>query len=77
MNHVDSVEPAASASTKALAVTLSGSAAAVGGGLTLNEVAIVIGAVVAVLGLVVQWYYRHKEYKLKERESNARMGLYE
>lgn len=80
MNRIESVEPvasAASASAKAAVITYSGAGLAFGGGWTANDMAMVVGAAVAVLGLLVQWYYRHKEYKLRERESNARMGLYE
>lgn len=78
MSRIESVEPAASAaSAKALAATMAGAGTLSFGGLTANDMAMVIGAVVAVLGLLVQWYYRHKEFKLRERETNARMGLYE
>lgn len=76
MNHIESVEPAASASTKALIATVTGGGLLISGGWTANDVAMAVGAVVAVLGLMVQWYYRHKEFKLRERESNARLGLY-
>ena len=70
----------ASSSAKALATTLAGAGTLSFGGYTANDVAMIIGAVVAVVGLIVQWVYRHKEYRLKEREANARMaerGFYE
>lgn len=35
-------------------------------GLTLNEIGVLIGIVVGVGGLIMQWYYRRKEYRLKE-----------
>lgn len=61
---------AASAATK---VTYGGSAAAMGGWFLSNEFAVLMGLVIGVAGFVVNWYYRHKEYKLKERESLSRM----
>ena len=40
-----------------------------GGGILLSSQVIgLIGVVIALLGLIVNWYYRYKEYKLKERE---------
>jgi hypothetical protein len=33
-----------------------------------------MGLVIGIAGFVVNWYYRHKEYKLKERESLARLS---
>ena len=78
MSKIESVDPAASAaSAKALAATMAGAGTLSWGGWTSNDIAMAVGAVVAVLGLVVQWYYRHKEYKLKKAEHDARMGLYE
>jgi hypothetical protein len=32
-----------------------------------------IGAIAAVLGVLVNWYYKHKHYKLAEREVNERI----
>jgi len=34
-------------------------------GLSINEWGVLIGILVGVGGLVMQWYYRRKEYKLK------------
>jgi hypothetical protein len=42
-----------------------GAAGSVIFGLSLNEWGVVIGILVAVGGLGMQWYYRRKEYKLK------------
>jgi len=62
---------AAAAASKA---TYGGSAAAVGGWFLSNEFAVLAGLVIGVVGLVVQWWYRHKEYKLREKEHYARMS---
>lgn len=67
-------------------MSLGGSGTAVVGGFTLNEVAIVFGMVVGGLGLLIQWYYRHKltmhEIRLRQeeaerqrREHEVRMGM--
>lgn len=58
------------------------------GGFTLNTVAIVVGMLVGLLGLAVQWYYKHKltsvEIKLmkeaaerSQAEHAAKMGMYQ
>lgn len=67
-------DAAAAASTKAMAATLSGAGGLFVGGLTANEFAMVTGAVVGVIGLAVQWYYRHQEYRMRRREHEARMA---
>lgn len=39
------------------------------GGFTFSSTDIgLIGTGIALAGFIVNWYYRHKEYKLKERE---------
>jgi predicted negative regulator of RcsB-dependent stress response len=68
---IASAGTAASAASK---VTYGGSAAAMGGWFLSNEFAVLMGLVIGVAGFVVNWYYRHKEYKLKERESLARLS---
>lgn len=68
-------------------MTMGGSGAAVVGGFTLNEVAIIFGMVVGAAGLAVQWFYRHKltmaEIQLKQEQAQrdheahvARMEMY-
>lgn len=59
---------AASAATKA---TYGSSAAIVGGWFLSSEFAVLMGIVIGVAGFVVNWYYRHKEYRLKERAALA------
>ena len=56
---------------KISAVTYSSSGIAVVAGLTMTDLAAIIGATVAVLSLVVNTWYRHKHYKLAE----ARAGV--
>ena len=68
---IASAGAAASAASK---VTYGGSAAAMGGWFLSNEFAVLMGLVIGIAGFVVNWYYRHKEYKLKERESLSRMS---
>lgn len=71
---VQAADAAAAASTKALAATLGGGGAMLVGGMTANELAMITGAVVGVVGLAVQWYYRHQEYRMRRREHEARMA---
>lgn len=72
----DAIEAAAAgaAASAASKVSLGASATAVGGWFLSNEFAVLAGLVIGVIGLGVQWYYRHKEYKLREREHMARMS---
>jgi len=44
--------------------TYSGSIAAVYFGLTANEIAAFGGLTVAIIGLVVTWYYKHQSLKI-------------
>ena len=70
----DVTPPDPAASSKALAVTIAGASAMTFGGYTANDIAMFVGAVVGVVGLLVQWFYRHKEYKLKKLETEARIA---
>lgn len=54
-NQVDAVLSATG--TKA---TYSGSVAMIGGWWLSSEFAVLVGMIVGVTGLIVQWYYRHK-----------------
>lgn len=69
MSRTQSIEPAAAASSKAFVSALAGAGAATFGGLTANELAMAVGAFVAVAGFIVQWYYRRDENRLKRREA--------
>ena len=70
-------DAASALSGKGLTAALSGGGALILGGLTANDFAILLGAVAAVVGLAVQWYYRHQEFKLRRREHIANMAAYE
>lgn len=65
-------ETAAEATVAAIAnkVTYTGGATAFVGGLTANELAAIGGLIVAVVGLVVQWYYKRKADR-REAEFHA------
>lgn len=75
----DAIEAAAAgaAASAASKVSLGASATAVGGWFLSNEFAVLAGLVIGLVGLGVQWYYRHKEYKLREREYHARMSEFQ
>lgn len=69
-NSVDAVLAATGAKA-----TYGGSATMIGGWWLSNEFAILVGMVVGVAGLLVQWYYRHKLTKAEialRQEQNAR-----
>ena len=69
-NEVDVV--LAATGTKA---TYGGSAAMIGGWWLSSEFAVLVGMIVGVTGLIVQWYYKHKLTKAEiamKREQNER-----
>lgn len=55
------------ATKAALTATYGGSAGAVYFGMTANEIAAFGGLIIAIIGLLVTWYYKHKHYKLAEK----------
>lgn len=78
--HRSAVDSAASAAGKAQAVGLTGGGLSVVGGFASSDVAAYGGLLIGAIGLAVQWYYRRKEFKLKEAELNAKLaerGFYE
>ena len=79
MQTQDTIEAAAAgaAASAASKVSLGASATAVGGWFLSNEFAVLAGLIIGLVGLGVQWFYRHKEYKLREREHFARMSEFE
>ena len=79
MQTQDTIEAAAAgaAASGPSRVTRGAPATAVGGWFLSNELAVLAGLVIGLVGLGVQWYYRHKEYKLREREHHARMSEFE
>lgn len=52
-------------------VFVGASTAVVAGGLTLSDLAALVGVGVAVLGLFVNWYYKHKTFKLAARKARG------
>jgi hypothetical protein len=66
------IAAASAAASSATKVTYGGSAAIMGGWFLSNEFAVLMGVVIGVAGFVVNWYYRHKEYRLKERLALAK-----
>jgi hypothetical protein len=54
--------------------TVAGGSTAVLGGLTANEIAAFTGALVAVIGLLVQWYYKRKDDRRKDELHRWRMS---
>lgn len=62
---------AATVSAHASKATYGGSAVSIFGGLTLNELAIVVGMFTAILGLAVQWYYKHQAVKAQIKHMEA------
>lgn len=68
MTKVESADAAAAVASKALAGTLGGAATLSWGGWTSNDIAMLTGAVVAVLGLLVQVHYKRKEHMLRLKE---------
>lgn len=69
-------ESAAEATVAAIAnkVAYAGSGTAVIFGLTANEVAAVGGLIVAVLGVIVQWYYKRKSDRRESELHTARLN---
>lgn len=67
------IEAAAASASTALKATLAGAGTLSIGGLTANDLAIAVGAVVGVLGLLMQWVYRRREYRLRLAEHAATM----
>lgn len=52
----------------ATAAQYGGSGAALYFGLTANEIAAFGGLAIAIIGFFVNWWYKHKHYKLAERK---------
>lgn len=69
-------EQAAEATIAAVAnkVTYGGGATAFIGGITASEFAAFGGLLIAVIGLLVQWYYKRKDDKRNQALHDARMS---
>jgi hypothetical protein len=53
--------------------TYTGAGVTISGGLMLSEVAVIVGMVIGVLGLLVNWYYRAKDDRRASAEHLRRM----
>lgn len=67
-NHFHAVQDAASAASSALKTTVAGAAAGGLGWLTDSKTIAIAGLLVTLAGFLVNWYYRHKEFRLKQAE---------
>ncbi len=65
---------ASHAASSASTATYTGAATAVAGALSRSEIIGFGGLAVAVISLLVQWYYRHKEFKLRVSEMTRASG---
>lgn len=75
---IEVMEPAASAAgSKALAATLAGGGMLSFGGLTANDIAIFIGAVVALAGLLLQWHFQRRRDRREQAEHRMRAAEHE
>jgi MFS superfamily sulfate permease-like transporter len=41
-------------------------------GLTLNELGVLVGIVIAILGFLVNWYYKHQAFLMRAEHANRR-----
>lgn len=53
--------------------TYTGAGVTISGGVMLSEVAVIVGMVIGVLGLIVNWHYRAKEDRRAAAEHTRRM----
>jgi hypothetical protein len=53
--------------------TYTGAGVTISGGVMLSEVAVIVGMVIGVLGLILNWHYRAKEDKRAGAEHARRM----
>lgn len=64
----------ATASAVASKATYTGAGMTIGGWFLSSEFAVLVGMLVGVAGLLVNWYYKHKQDRRLQREHDARMG---
>lgn len=57
--------------------TYTGAGMTIGGWFLSSEFAVLMGIVLGVAGLAVQWYYHYREDQRSEREHRARMAAIE
>lgn len=49
------------------ALQYTGSAGTIVAGLALSEIGVLVGIFVAIFGFFMNWYYKHKHYKLQQQ----------
>jgi uncharacterized membrane protein len=54
--------------------TYTGAGVTISGGILISEIAVIVGMVIGVLGLLVNWYYRAKDDRRAVIEHKRRMG---
>ena len=64
----------ATASAVASKATYTGAGMTIGGWFLSSEFSVLAGMLVGVAGLLVNWYYKHKQDGRLQREHDARMG---
>ena len=57
--------------------TYTGAGATVAGWLLSSEFGVLVGVLIGVAGLLINWYYKHQQDKRERIEHERRMGLYE
>lgn len=67
----------AAMSAAANKATFTGASTSVLSWMLSSEFGMLMGILVGVAGLAVNWYYKHKEDKRRQAEHDQRMGLYE
>lgn len=67
-------ESAAASAAVASKVSAGGALTAIFAGITSSEIAAIGGLLIGVTGLAVQWYYRHREFRLRQREHDVAMS---
>ena len=55
------------AATVGNTIQYSGATGSIIAGLALSEIGVIVGIVIAIFGFFINWYYKHKSYKLQEK----------
>lgn len=62
------------ANTASQVTTGIGAATSIFGGLTLNDIGVLVGMVIGLIGLLAQWHWAKKTYNLKKLEIETMIG---
>lgn len=75
-DHAQNAADATLAAAGSKAAYTGGSTAVIGWAMS-SEVAAMLGVLIGIAGLLVNWYYRHKQDRREQREHEARLkGIY-